>query len=211
MSRLLFGSLLLFSLTSGSAFATTTAPVGGTALLEGGRTTVVLSEGFVNALPTLGVTPAAIAPARLNPHSGRVKFPIPTGAIDLASLKGDIFHRGGLELAVPGVKVSLLNFIIDTTGKKPVLTGIAAVNGEVVDRLRLFYLELTEAPAVADSTLKIRKVTVKLTKTAAETLNAVFSVEAFTPGFVVGEAYVRAHIDDIIDGYEADEASEDAL
>jgi hypothetical protein len=108
---------------------------------------------------------------------------------------------------VPGTKVSLLNFIIDTTGKKPILTGIAAVNGDVVDRLRLFRLELTEDPVVTESgSLKVRAVTVTLTNQAADTLNAVFGLDGvFKPGFVVGHAYVRTHIDTTIDVYEADE------
>ena len=166
-----------------------------TAQLRGGDTTVELSSDFVDALVSLGVEPGRIKPGSLKLNKGTVSFPIPGGAIDAESLAGDIFHTGGLTLAVPGTTVSLLNFIISTTGE-PVLTGIAAVNGDVVDRIPLFDLNLSAAVVEVGkkNQLTVGPVGVTLTDVAADTLNDVFGVDAFTEGFPIGTAYVKSKI-----------------
>jgi hypothetical protein len=198
MKRLLLAALLTIPLATAPALASPTAQV------AGGQTTVELSDEFVDALGSLGVTPSAIAPGRLSLRKGRVSYPIPGGALDLESLKGDIFHTGGLVLEVPGTKVSLLNFIISTTGEAPVLTGLAAVNGDVVDRIPLFDLELTSDPQLTKwGGLKIKDVIVTLNAVGAETLNTVFGVDAFNEGLLIGTASVKTRI------FGADDHSDD--
>jgi hypothetical protein len=182
-----------------AVFFAGSAMAGPTAYLKGGKTTVQLSEEFVGALGALGVTPTAIKNGKLNLKKGEVSFRIPAGAIDVETLAGDIFHSGGLGLGVPGVQVSLLNFIISTTDDQ-VLTGLAAVNGDVVDRIPLF--NLTLSPDAVDTSsgnkLMVGPVAVTLTAVAAATLNDVFGVDAFTPDFPIGTAYVSTKIKNVL-------------
>ena len=157
-----------------------------------GVTSVKLSDGFVEAVSGLGVHVDNIRPASL--RRGKARFPIPGGAIDAANLRGQILHVGGLSLEAGGTRVELSEFIIDTREPgAPVLTGLAAVNGEVVDRIDLFKLVLT-TPQASGRRLRIRDVQVLLTSTAADTLNAVFGVEAFVEDFEIGIAKVFAII-----------------
>jgi len=204
MKNIILSAVLSALVISGSVFA------GPTAYLKGGKTTVEFSEEFVGALGALGVTPSAIKNGTLNLNKGEVSFRIPAGAIDVDTLAGDIFHTGGLGLGVPGIQVSLLNFIISTT-EAPVLTGLAAVNGDVVDRIPLF--NLTLAPDAVDTSkrnkLMVGPVAVTLTAVAAATLNEVFGVDAFTPDFPIGTAYVSTRIKNVLDGPDNDEGDDD--
>lgn len=186
MKKQLITLVGILSLSISTAWASPTAQLGG------GRTTVNLNPDFVAALVSLGVTPSPITPGTLNLKRGTISYPIPGGVIDTSSLKGDIYHNGGLGLEVPGTKVSLLNFIISTTDT-PVLTGVAAVNNDVVDRIPLFDLDLSAASVDVTrwGVLKIDNVGVTLTAPAADTLNAVFNVSAFYQGFPIGTAYLR--------------------
>jgi hypothetical protein len=200
MYKYLFAALLAGSV------AVSTANASPTAQLAGGRTSVWLSHDFVDALVTLGVSPSAISPGSLSLRRGLVRYPIPAGVIDLDTLKGDVFHSGGLALEAGGTKVSLYNFVISTTGSTPVLTGIAAVNGNIVDRIPLFDLALTKDPRVTRwGGLRLGAVDVTLNPVAAETLNAVFGIEAFSGGFPIGTAYLRSHIT----GVDYEDADED--
>ncbi|HMZ80736.1 MAG TPA: hypothetical protein PLL06_13620 [Acidobacteriota bacterium] len=166
----------------------------GTATLAGGKTSVTLSTDFVGALTTLGVAPDRVSPAKLK--RGIASFPIPSGALDLSTAKGEIDHTGGLTLTAGSTRVQLLNFVIDTTGTTPVLTGLVVVNGTLLGRLPLFDLAL---PALtlpiqpgANGRVTIGNVGVTLTETAAGALNQVFGVTAFVKGFNIGTAVVDA-------------------
>jgi hypothetical protein len=160
-----------------------------TVRLFGGFTSVQLSDDLLGALTTLGITPDTIAPGALSEST--VRFPISGGGIDQATLAGDIFHVGGLSLtnADGTTTVELLNFIIDTTGQQPVLTGLVTNNGDLVGRLPLFNLSLANAQVVmAPFNLSIQGVDASLTADAAEALNAVFGVDAFVEGLNIGIA-----------------------
>ena len=194
MKKLLMAVVCTFAIGINTVLAAPTVQV------AGGNTTVQLSSEFVGALVSLGVTPSKIEPGRLNLKKGVLKYPIPGGAVDLGSLKGDIFHTGGLALEVPGTKVTLLNFIITTTGEAPLLNGLVTLNGDVVDRIPLFDLALTSEPSISmRGTLRIQDVIVTLNAVAADTLNAVFGVTAFVEGFPIGTATVKTRIMDTDD------------
>jgi hypothetical protein len=198
MKNLLTATFLTVSLAISSAWA------GPTAQLKGGNTTVELSPDFVGALVSLGVAPAATKPGKLKLDKGTVSFPIPSGALDAESLAGDIFHTGGLVLSVPGTRVDLLNFIISTTGENPVLTGVASVNGDVVDRIPLFDLDLdtAEVDVTKKNKLTVTNVGVTLNAIAAATLNSVFGTDAFVEGFPIGTASVETKIKRALGGDE---------
>ncbi len=172
------------SLASAAAIASPTVST------LGGDTQVVLSDTFVQALVSLGVAPSPSFPARL--RQGVATFPIPTGEIDLGSLKGEIAHNGGLNLDAGGTRVNISSFQIDTTGAAPVITGLVKVDDALLGRIALFDLQLTSAPAVRKyrlyGTLQLKDVGVALSADAAEALNGVFGVTAFSAGLPVGTA-----------------------
>jgi len=201
MKKILGSTIAISSLIAASAWA------GPTAQLGGGSTTVVLDGGFVNALVANNIAPSNIKPGKLDLKKGTIKYNIPIGAIDLDSLAGDIFHTGGLALSNADTDVTLQNFIIDTTNG--VLTGIVTLNGDVVDRIPLFDLDLGEADIQTSPSgrLRITNVGLDLTSDAASTLNAVFDL-GVTGDTDVGVAAVSTRItrtsDETDDGDEED-------
>lgn len=183
-------TLAVFALTLTLVSQAKAAP---TVRLFGGFTSVQLSDDLLGALTTLGITPDVIAPGALS--EATVRFPISGGGVDQATLAGDIFHVGGLSLtnADGTIAVELLNFVIDTTGQQPVLTGLVTNNGDLVSRLPLFNLSLANAQVVtAPFSLSIQGVDASLTADAAGALNAVFGVDAFVEGLNIGIAEVLA-------------------
>jgi hypothetical protein len=162
-----------------------------TKTIEGGRTTVALSSGFVSALSSLGVTPGTVSPTLL--INGVVNFPVTGGAIDLNTAASQILHSGGLTLTAGQTNVTLQSFIIDTTGA-PVITGLVSVDGKLLGRLPLFDLALPSGitlplkPVLGQ--ILLQGVGVTLDSTAAGALNSVFHVSAFKGGFGIGTAAV---------------------
>lgn len=165
-----------------------------TALLTDGKTTVTLSNDFLAALGTLRVSAGTTGEGAL--RSGVASFPVTGGALDLATAKGEINHTGGLVLSAGTTRVELLSFNIDTTTSRPVLTGLVTVNGDFVGRLPLFDLELPTLTLPlqpqAFNNLFLPGVKVTLSAEAAQALNSVFGVTAFTQGFNIGTASVFA-------------------
>ncbi len=162
-----------------------------TEAIEGGRTTVTFSTGFVSALGSLGVTPGAVSPTRL--YNGKVNFPVIGGAIDLDTAASQVLHSGALTLTAGQTRVALQNFIIDTTGT-PVITGLVSVDGKLVGRLPLFDLALPGGITLPlkprDGQIILKGVGLTLDHTAAGALNSVFRVSAFKGGFGIGTATV---------------------
>ncbi len=187
-SRSIFALLLVFGML------VTPASANPTAILAEGRTTVTLSNDFLNGLSTLRVAAGTVGEGSL--RSGVASFAITGGALDLANAKGEINHTGGLSLTAGTTRVELLSFNIDTTGARPVLTGLVTANGDLVGRIPLFNLELPTLTLPlqpqAFNTLFIPGVKVTLTAEAAGALNSVFGVTAFTEGFNIGTASVFA-------------------
>lgn len=164
-------------------------------IFQFGTTNVNLSSGFLDALQTLNVTPGVIAPTELS--GTRVNFPIIGGAIDLDTALGNIEHSGGLTLTAGKTVLGIQNFTIDTTGKTPVITGLAVLNGAVVGRITLFDLVLPSnfkkpIPLYYGCVLYLSGVTVNLDAGAATTLNQIFDTTAFKGGINIGTATVEA-------------------
>jgi hypothetical protein len=181
--------MIAFALAGGSAMAQNTK------IPQFGTTEVKLSSEFLQALETLDVTPGVIVPSQLS--NGWVSFPIIGGAIDLDTAKGNIEHSGGLTLAAGKTHLGIQNFTIDTTGKTPVITGLAVLNGAVVGRITLFDLSLSSnfklpIPEYFGSVLYLSRIAVTLDSGAAATLNQVFGTDAFKGGINIGTAKVEA-------------------
>jgi hypothetical protein len=171
-----------------------------TKIVQSGVTHVNLGLSFRDALATLHVTPGVIAPTAL--VGTKVNFPIIGGAIDLDTARGNIEHSGGLTLTADKTVLGIQNFIIDTTGKTPVITGLAVLNGAVVGRIMLFDLALPTnfklpLQEYFGSVLYLKGITVKLDAGAAATLNHIFGTDAFKGGMNIGTATVKAFITDL--------------
>jgi hypothetical protein len=181
-----------------SLTAVTAAQAAPTETPQGGITTVRLSPAFLHALNSLNVTPAAIAPGGLASSKKGVlaTFPITAGAVDLGKGgKAELDHSGGLSFTAGPTRVELTAFIIDLTGNRPVLTGLVTVQGDLVGRAPLFDLALGTVSVITGDFLKVDNVTVKLSKQAADALNAAFGVTVFKPGTVIGTAFVRTTLE----------------
>lgn len=184
------------TLAAAAVTPTTAAPTEAT---RGGSTSVRLSSDFVNALGSLKITPAPIAPGRLKATRGGVvaSFPITAGAVDLGTIKAEIDHAGGLSLTAGSTSVELSAFVIDLAGNRPVLTGLVTVNDSLLGRVPLFDLALSSRSVFAnDDFLRVGDVAVTLSQEAAAALNGVFKVTAFVPGFPIGTGFVRAILED---------------
>jgi hypothetical protein len=155
-----------------------------------GVTTVHLAEGFVSALGSLHVKPSPLGNSEL--REGVIDFPILEGEFDPTDLKTEIIHSGGLRLAAGGTTVDLRHFIIDTTGAKPVITGLIVLDGKVVGRVALFDLQIKASDLgwESKSVLVLRNVGVTLDSGAAATLNSVFHISALAGGLDIGLADV---------------------
>ncbi len=186
--------------------APSTAPASPTVLAElpdlskGESTTVTLSDEFLKGLTDLDVTPGVVGETEL--EDGALVFPITGGMATLYEqgttgtdpfIVGVIEHdEQGITLTAGGKEVELKNFDVDA-GKSEIRTDIS-VDGEsfgmdvptfIADGTNLEYPPTTEGNnAILEGT------EVQLTATAAEALNSVFGVTAFTEGFPIGVAKI---------------------
>jgi hypothetical protein len=170
------------------------------AIPAGGSTAVALDAGFVDALGTLGLTPATVGNATL--ADGSVSFPITGGTVtvfDKSSgyrpyVQGTILHQGsGLSLTAGGTTVELTNFTVDP-GTPARLFGDVSVNGALAaPSAPLFDLNgSTLNPISMDSegNAVLQGTTVELSPEAAELLNTTFGTDALAGGLVIGIATI---------------------
>lgn len=159
-----------------------------------GTTKVTFASAFSSTLNTLGVKLSPQFPARIK--DGTAEFPVSSGQLDLDSLKGEVDHTGGVTLNAGGIMVSLTDFVIDTTGKCPVITALVSTNQSIVGRIALFNVDLAQKPEVkslgAIGNFKIKNAGLKLTAKAATVLNLAFDVTAFNSELPVGTAMANA-------------------
>jgi hypothetical protein len=182
----------IFTTAVVSTFFAVSVHAAPTLTLRTGATSVALEPALVTALTTLGVTPDAIKPSVI--RRGVIKFPIPEGRLDQANLKGEILHLGGLRLSTATKVVELTQYVIDTTGATPVLTGLVIVDGSVVGRLPLYNLSVPAVTLPLPAVRRVRLSGVELTlhPQAATALNGAFGVTAFAGGFKIGTGTVTA-------------------
>jgi hypothetical protein len=151
--------------------------------LSRGATTLTLDKGATDALASLGIAAAPLAPATAD--GADLAFPITTGRVKAKTLAGTIRHTGGLVLRREATSVELRNFVIDT--KKSVLTARA---GNA--RLAILDLDLSEVKvAKKGKRLTVSGVSATLTQGAADALNGAFQTDAFKQGLLIGTAVVK--------------------
>lgn len=168
--------------------------------LTGTDTSVKLDTAFVAALGSLMLTPGVTGGAKLDAAGPSVSFPITGGNATYFKpdsgvepyVQGRIEHfQSGLTLTGGGKVVELSDFVVDPG--KSVLTGNVNVDGKnvakdadlfILDGSTLKPLEVSGGSGILQGT------TVKLTKTAADTLNMIFGVTALKESFTVGIATI---------------------
>ena len=192
--------------SSAAAAPTTSAPASPKVLAElpdlskGESTTVTLSDEFLKGITDLKVTPGVVGKTKLT--DGKLIFPITGGMATLYEqgttgsepfIVGVVEHDGqGITLSAGGKEVELKNFDVDA-GKSEIRTDIAVDGKSFGEDVPTFIADGTnlEYPPTTEGNNAILEGTeVKLTAGAADALNTVFGVTAFTEGFPVGVAKI---------------------
>jgi len=187
MKRLSLAATLVAAALTLSA---TSARAQGIYIVQGGRTTVTLSEAFLADLTTLKITPTTIYSSQL--YENKVFFPITSGQINLANAAGQIEHSGGITLTAGTKAIRLDSFILTTTGEQPYITALAIANGKFIGRINLFDVELSSdlklplTPENGDFFLSGSKL--NLDPAGASALNDAFGVKTFEDNLYVGYA-----------------------
>ena len=154
--------------------------------LSRGATTLTLDKGATDALASLGIAAAPLAPATA--EGADLAFPITGGRVKAKTLAGAIRHSGGLSLSREATRVDLRNFVIDT--KQAVLTARA---GDA--RIAILDLDLSDVKvAKKGRRLTVSGVSATLTKGAADALNGAFQTDAFKEGLLIGTAVVETRV-----------------
>lgn len=158
----------------------------GTYKVSRGATTLTVDATAGAVFTAAGTTVSALKPAKA--VEGGFSFPVSTGRLKTATNFGTIKHTGGLSFVKGAVKLEARN-IRAKIGQAPELS---AMIGET----RLVIATLDLSSATVDKTRTILTVTgavVKLTKNAADALNAAFGT-TFAEDQVLGTAGLRTRI-----------------
>jgi hypothetical protein len=176
-------------------------PVAQIDALSGRTTEVLLDSGFVDALGTLELVPAAVGDGKIT-KAGVARFPITGGNVTYYEpgtvspfVQGEIDHDGsGLRLTGGGKTVELTDFVVDPGAS--VLTGTVSVDGTVAAQSApLFFLDgRTLQPLRTEGgTAVLEGTTVKLKDEAAALLNDTFGTDALAGGLVIGVAKITVN------------------
>jgi hypothetical protein len=169
-------------------------------LSKGVSTTVTLDPKFLAGLTSLNVTPGVVGGTKL--EGTDLVFPITGGAVTLYKqgttgsgpfIVGVIHHAGqGITLTAGGKTVQMINFDVDA-GKSEIRTDITvdgAAFGTAVPTFIADGSTLKYPPTMEGDNAILQGTMVKLTAGAADALNKVFGVTAFTEGFPIGVAKI---------------------
>ena len=167
-------------------------------LSKGVSTTVTLDPQFVQGITTLGVTPGVLGETKL--EGGALIFPITGGKATLYEkgstdpfIVGVVEHEGqGISLSAGGKKVELANFDVDA-GESEIRTDITVDGAAFGSDVPTFIADgstLKYPPTMEGTNAILEGTQVKLTGGAADALNQVFGVTAFTEGFPIGVAKI---------------------
>jgi hypothetical protein len=159
--------------------------------VKSGTTTLTLDPAAVTNLTSMGITMTGLAPATT---SGSVlKFPLKSGSAFKAKgskvVSGSLVHTGALQMTQGAIVVSLTKPTVEF-GSAPVLTGSLSGLAAPIGSLSFSGAKTR----VSKTGLKISGVTMKLTKLAADAMNATFSVTGFHENDPVGTATITAKL-----------------
>lgn len=165
--------------------------------LQGNTTQIVLDQGFVDALSSLGLTPGTSGRARLS--RGKLVLPITGGNVTVFEpgevspyVVGQLQHEGsGLTLTGAGATVEISNLNIDPGASR--VYGDVTVDGRVeVTSGFLFQLDgrSLEPLETTDRTAVLQGTQVEVSGEAAQALDAAFDTDEVASGLLVGTAKI---------------------
>ena len=169
-------------------------------LSNGVDTQVTVDQSFVDALTSLGLTPAPVGTGTFDGATGTFAFPITGGNVDYYDpssdvrpyVQGELDHDGsGLSLTAGDTTVELTDFRIDPGESK--LYGTVSANGEVVvEDAYLFNLwGGTLKPLQMEGTNAVLEgTTVHISPDAASLLNQTVKTDAVQDEMLVGVAKI---------------------
>jgi hypothetical protein len=178
-------------------FGVTATAKADTLKLAGGYTQLTTDPGTTKVLLQQKVIPLPIFPSWVVPTTVdgkaalRYRFYITGGAIDSATLGGEIYHSGGLKWVnlKNGKSFRIKNFTIDTNNAQ-LTAEIPALGGA---RAPILDLDLSKVQVKPGSVYtKVGPVPATLTDVAAGALNQSLGVSFFAEGIPIGTAYVYA-------------------
>ena len=182
----LAGALALALVVAPSASATKSKTSTHPGSSSYGATSLTVDPGTLAALGSLGVTPGAVAPGKL--EGATYAFPI-TNPLRSALRTGVIRHAGGISLSAGGTTVQLTDF--DIKLKDRLLFGKVNGSGPVA----LLDLDYSDTRIkFRRGRLEIGPIGTTLTAGAAAALNGAFGVSAFTDDTVLGDATTRYRV-----------------
>lgn len=151
--------------------------------VAGGSTALKLDRPVAKLLKKNGVSVSPVKPAKVK--KGAIDFPITGGNLDPTTAAGTLRHSGGLKFKAGRSKLVTKSFVVKT-GKGNVLSGLVGK-----DRVNLLKLDLRKAKVSRPGLgIKVSKVGVSLTGTAAKALNTTFGVKLFSAGLRLGHVVV---------------------
>lgn len=154
----------------------------------GGVTMLKLADATAAALTQNGVKVRLASEARMTPSG--IAFPIRGGLVDAKTLAGRITHSGGLTFVAGGKRLTIRDFVINTSRSR-----LSAYVDQAKVRIPVLKLDLSKAHVSSTATtLGVTNVGATLTRTAADALNQYFSTSLFTAGLPIGTARVSARI-----------------
>ena len=158
-----------------------------------GKTLLKIDKGTAAALSDAGVKVKAVGaaegPTAKRPYT--FAFPIVGGKVDKRPLGGKIVHSGGLSFSADSEKVVVKRFVIDLD--RGVLTAKVLGTGQ---RIALLRLGAPDGVKVGSERIVLTGVDAKLTSQAAKALNGALDTDLFAGGLLIGEATVKAKVDD---------------
>ncbi len=161
----------------------------------GGQTMLRIDPGTAKAIQDAGLGVSLLRPAR-NGASG-VTFPVSGGALDPATLRGSVAHRGGLRFHDGPTSVRLRNFRYTIGERRSTLS--ASVGGT---RLTILNLDLSRAKVSARGPLtkSASRIRATLTRGAAKALNQAFSTTLFKGGLLLGTVRTEVALSEAVLG-----------
>lgn len=156
-----------------------------------GRTTVQLSDSFVNSIQGLG---AVITDLHNNPLQNNAFTVRATGgAIDLTTSAGEVEHTGGLLVNAAGTILRIQNLTLDTSNPTNlVITAQFIVNDHLAARLALFNVQppagLTLPLQPQSGVLQVNGLVLTLAPATASAINTVMGGQFVQAGENIGTA-----------------------
>jgi hypothetical protein len=150
-----------------------------TITLTGKNTDLMFDASTVQALKNAGVKVSPVSPATVT-STGAFSFPVTSGTLTRADLKGQITHSGGLKFIHSGKTVTATDFVLSTT--RNVLS--ATVNGKSVPLLTVSLAKMIGTPFGGE--IVASGITSTISTSAAVLLDARLIVKVFSKGLPMG-------------------------